>query len=179
MKFKRKLLGMAASVATMAVILSTVSKAQAGSGQPSVASLLSAVSSADAEMKALAVEKVSPQDVRLVNVASIANDGNRATIQRAIAKNAGPIGEMREALQKNPIMMQPAAKTTGAANLRSRITKFPRLARSCSCGRCSERSIPRCTFAGSSFQNSRAGSGSGVALKTLSNSWLFMRTTFA
>ena len=105
MKFKRKLLGMAASVATMAVILSTVSRAQAGSGQPSVASLLSAVSSADAEMKALAVEKVAPQDVRLVNIATIANDGNRATIQRAIAKNAGPIGEMREALQKNPIMM--------------------------------------------------------------------------
>jgi len=114
MKFKRKLLGMAASVATMAVILSTVSKAQAGSGQPSVASLLSAVSSADAEMKALAVEKVSPQDVRLVNVASIANDGNRATIQRAIAKNAGPIGEMREALQKNPIMMA-ALRTGGVA----------------------------------------------------------------
>ncbi len=114
MKIKRKLLGMAASVATMAVILSTVSKAQAGSGQPSVASLLSAVSSADAEMKALAVEKVSPQDVRLVNVASIANDGNRATIQRAIAKNAGPIGEMREALQKNPIMMA-ALRTGGVA----------------------------------------------------------------
>ena len=115
MKFKRKLLGMAASVATMAVILSTVSKAQAGSGQPSVASLLSAVSSADAEMKALAVEKVAPQDVRLVNVATIANDGNRATIQRAIAKNAGPIGEMREALQKNPIMM--AALRTGGVTV--------------------------------------------------------------
>jgi aminoglycoside/choline kinase family phosphotransferase len=105
MKLKRKLLGMAASVATMTVILSTVSRAQAGSGQPGVAALLSAVNSADAEMKALAAEKVTQQDVRLVNVATIANDGNRATIARAIAKNAGPIGEMREALQKNAAVM--------------------------------------------------------------------------
>ena len=114
MKFKRKLLGMAASVATMAVILSTVSKAQTGSGQPGVAMLLSAVNTADAEVKALAVEKVAPQDVRLVNVATIANDGNRATIARAIAKNAGPIGEMREALQKNAIIMG-ALKTAGVS----------------------------------------------------------------
>src|SRR6476620_3858420 len=90
MKIKRKMLGMAASVATMALILSTVTRAQTGSGQPGVAMLLSAVSSADAEVKALAIEKVSPQDVHLVNIATIANDGNRATIARAIAKNEGP-----------------------------------------------------------------------------------------
>ncbi|HUQ19910.1 MAG TPA: hypothetical protein VM099_09890 [Gemmatimonadaceae bacterium] len=102
---KRKLLGMAASVATMALILSTVTRAQTGSGQPGVAMLLSAVSSADAQMKALAIEKVAPQDVHLVNVATIANDGNRATIARSIAKNTAAIDSMRESLQKNAIIM--------------------------------------------------------------------------
>jgi hypothetical protein len=106
MKITRKLLKTAAGIGAMAVIMTSVSRAQAGSAQPGIASLLSAVNSADAEVKALGAEKsLTAHDIHLVDVNKIANDGNRATIQRAIQKNAGPIGEMREHLQKNATIM--------------------------------------------------------------------------
>jgi len=98
------------SVAVVTFAWSTIASAQIGSGQPGVAALLSAINSADDEVKALRAEKsVSVHDVHLVNVAKIANDGNKATIERAIAKNAGPLGEMREAIGKNNVIGQALA----------------------------------------------------------------------
>ncbi len=97
----KRLTVLLANVAIMAFVSSTVATAQVGSGQPGVAALLSAINSADAEVKALAAEKsISVHDIHLVSVAKIANDGNRPTIERAIAKNAGPLGEMREQIAK-------------------------------------------------------------------------------
>ena len=95
----KRLTVLLANIAIMALVSSTVATAQVGSGQPGVAALLSAINSADAEVKALRAEKsVSVHDIHLVSVAKIENAGNRATIERAIAKNAGPLGEMREAI---------------------------------------------------------------------------------
>ena len=97
MRLTRKLLGAVARVAILAIVWSTVAKAQAGSGQPSITTFLSAVNSSDDEIKALNAEKtVTANDIHLVNVAKISNAGNSATIAKAIAKNAGQIGEMRE-----------------------------------------------------------------------------------
>jgi len=97
----KRLTVLIANIAVMALVSSTVATAQVGSGQPGVAALLSAINSADAEVKALRAEKsVSVHDIHLVSVAKIENAGNRATIERAIAKNAGPLGEMREAIGK-------------------------------------------------------------------------------
>ncbi|MFN2601945.1 MAG: hypothetical protein ABR582_04205 [Gemmatimonadaceae bacterium] len=93
----KRLTALLASVATMVVVSSTVATAQVGSGQPGVAALLSAINSADAEVKALNAQKnVSIHDIHLVSLAKIENPGNKPTIDRAIAKNAGPLGEMRE-----------------------------------------------------------------------------------
>jgi len=93
----KRLTALLASVAIMVVVSSTVATAQVGSGQPGVAALLSAINSADAEVKALRAQKnVSIHDIHLVSVAKIENAGNKPTIDRAIAKNAGPLGEMRE-----------------------------------------------------------------------------------
>ena len=95
----KRLTVLLANVAIMSFVSSTVATAQVGSGQPGVAALLSAINSADAEVKALRAEKsVSIHDIHLVSVAKIENPGNKATIDRALAKNAGPIGEMREAI---------------------------------------------------------------------------------
>ena len=99
-----------ASIAVFAFAWSTVASAQVGSGQPGVAALLSAINSADAEVKALHAEKsISVHDIHLVSVAKIANAGNKATIERAIAKNAGPLGEMREAIGKNDVIVKALA----------------------------------------------------------------------
>jgi len=93
----KKLSVLLANVAIMALVSSTVATAQVGSGQPGVAALLSAINSADDEVKALRAQKtVSIHDIHLVAVAKIENAGNKPTIDRAIAKNAGPLGEMRE-----------------------------------------------------------------------------------
>jgi hypothetical protein len=103
----KKLTAFLANVAIIALVSSTVATAQVGSGQPGVAALLSAINSADAEVKALRAEKsVSAHDLHLVSVAKIQNDGNRATIERAIGKNAGPIGEMREAIGKMDVIVK-------------------------------------------------------------------------
>jgi len=97
----QRLTALLASVATMAVVSSTVASAQVGSGQPGVAALLSAINSADDEVKALRAQKnVSIHDIHLVSIAKIENAGNKAAIDRAIAKNAGPLGEMREQIGK-------------------------------------------------------------------------------
>jgi hypothetical protein len=99
-----------ASVAMIAFAWTTVATAQIGSGQPGVAALLSAINSADAEVSALRAEKsISVHDIHLVSVAKIANDGNRSTIERAIAKNAGPLGEMREQIGKNDVIVKALA----------------------------------------------------------------------
>jgi hypothetical protein len=96
-----------ASIAVCAFAWSAVAYAQVGSGQPGVATLLSAINSADAEVSALRAEKsISVHDIHLVSVAKIANDGNKPTIERAIAKNAGPLGEMREAIGKNDVIVK-------------------------------------------------------------------------
>jgi len=93
----KRLTVLLANVATMALVSSTVATAQVGSGQPGVAALLSAINSADAEVKELRAQKsISVHDIHLVSVAKIENAGNKATIDRSIAKNAGPLGEMRE-----------------------------------------------------------------------------------
>jgi hypothetical protein len=86
-----------ANIAIMMVVSSTVATAQVGSGQPGVAALLSAINSADDEVKALRAQKnVSIHDIHLVSLAKIENAGNKPAIDRAIAKNAGSLGEMRE-----------------------------------------------------------------------------------
>ena len=110
----KKVTSIVAYLAIMTVFSTTALTAQVGSGQPGVAALLSAINSADAEVKALNAEKsVSAHDLHLVAVSKIANDGNRATIDRAIAKNAGPLGEMREAIGKNDVIV----KTLAAAGV--------------------------------------------------------------
>ena len=110
----KRVSSMVASLAMMTVFSTTALTAQVGSGQPGVAALLSAINSADAEVKALHAEKsVSAHDLHLVPVSKIMNDGNKATIDRAIAKNAGPLGEMREAIGKNDVIV----KTLAAAGV--------------------------------------------------------------
>ncbi len=105
-----------ANVAIMALVSSTVATAQVGSGLPGVTALLSAINSADAEVKALRAQKsISVHDIHLVSVAKIENAGNKATIERAIAKNAGPLGEMREAIGRFDAIVQ--ALATGGVSL--------------------------------------------------------------
>ena len=99
-----------ANIAIMTLVSSTVATAQVGSGQPGVAMLISALNSADAEVKALRAEKnISVHDIHLVSVAKIENPGNKATIDRTIAKNAGPIGEMREQIGRIDAIVQALA----------------------------------------------------------------------
>ena len=106
----KKLTVLLANVAIMALVSSTLATAQVGSGQPGVAALLSALNSADAEVKALHAQKnVSIHDIHLVSIAKIENAGNKATIERAIAKNAGPIGEMREQIGRVDAIVQALA----------------------------------------------------------------------
>ena len=106
----KRLTVLLANVAIMVFFSSTVATAQVGSGQPGVAALLSAINSADAEVKALRAQKnVSIHDIHLVSVAKIENPGNKATIERAIAKNAGPIGEMREQIGRVDAIVQALA----------------------------------------------------------------------
>jgi hypothetical protein len=110
MTVNRKVLATAALIAAFTFVWSAPARAQAGSGLPSTATFLSAVNSADDEVKALAAEKsITPNDVHVVAVSQITNQGNSGAIARAIAKNAGPIGEMREALRKYPAIMSKLA----------------------------------------------------------------------
>ena len=89
-------------VATLAVAVSTVASAQHGSGEPGVATFLSAVNSIGAEIKALNAEKsVTSNDIHLNSVQKLSNEGNAATLNKVIAKNSAQIAILRETLKAN------------------------------------------------------------------------------
>jgi hypothetical protein len=115
MKIGKKAFGTLVQVAALAVIFSTVAHAQHGTAPPSVATFLSAVNSTTAELKSLAAEKsVTVHDVHVVNIASFANDGNKATIARAIAKNEAGTAAVRDALKSYPGIVS-ALSTAGVS----------------------------------------------------------------
>jgi hypothetical protein len=106
MRIGRKAFVTLAQLAAIAVIFSTVAQAQHGSAQPSIGTFLSAVNSASEEIKALAAEKsVTVHDVHVVNIASFTNDGNKATVAKAIAKNEAGIAALRDALKSYPAVV--------------------------------------------------------------------------
>jgi aminoglycoside/choline kinase family phosphotransferase len=89
-------------VVIMAATFSTAAAAQHGSGEPGVASFLSAVNSVSEEIRALNAEKnVTANDVHLMSVAKLTNPGNAATLSKAIAKNSAQIAALREAIKAN------------------------------------------------------------------------------
>jgi hypothetical protein len=89
-------------VLILAATVSSAAHAQHGSGEPGVASFLSAVNSVSAEISALNAEKnVTVNDVHLMSVAKLSNSGNAATLNRAIAKNAAQIAALRDAIKGN------------------------------------------------------------------------------
>ena len=91
-----------AIVSAFAFAWSTTASAQVGSGQPGVASFLSAVNSTAEELRALSAEKsLSTHDIHVVSLEKISNAGNSATISKAIAKNAAQIASLRDALKAN------------------------------------------------------------------------------
>jgi len=99
-------------VAVLAVTVSTVASAQHGSGEPGIASFLSAVNSISDEIKALNAEKsITANDIHLVSIAKLSNSGNAATLSKAIAKNAAQIAALRNALGANATV---AAKLAAA-----------------------------------------------------------------
>jgi hypothetical protein len=80
----------------------TVASAQHGSGEPGIASFLSAVNSVSDEIKALNAEKdVTVNDIHVVSVQKLSNAGNAAALNKAIAKNAAQIALLRNAIQGN------------------------------------------------------------------------------
>ncbi|MEO7502537.1 MAG: hypothetical protein ABIW94_07850 [Gemmatimonadaceae bacterium] len=87
------------------MLLATVSSAayaQHGSGEPGVASFLSAVNSVGDEIRALNAEKsVTANDIHLLSVQKLSNSGNAATLTKAIAKNAAQIATLRDAIRSN------------------------------------------------------------------------------
>ncbi len=99
-------------VVALAVTMSTVASAQHGSGEPGIASFLSAVNSISDEIKALNAEKsVTANDIHLVNVANMSNPGNAATLSKVIAKNVAQIAALRNTLGANATI---AAKLAAA-----------------------------------------------------------------
>ena len=91
-----------AAVAALTLSVSAVASAQHGSGDPGIASFLSAVNSIGDQLKALSAEKkVSAHDIHVVNVAQLANDGNSVVLNKAIAKNSTQIATLRDALKNN------------------------------------------------------------------------------
>ena len=86
----------------LAVTVSSAAYAQHGSGEPGVASFLSAVNSVGDEIRALNAEKtVTPNDVHLMSITKLSNPGNSATLNKAIAKNSGQIATLRDAIRGN------------------------------------------------------------------------------
>jgi hypothetical protein len=86
----------------LAATFSTAAYAQHGSGEPGVATFLSAINSVGDEIKALNAEKsVTANDIHLLNVQKLSNPGNSATLTKAIAKNAAQIATLREAIRNN------------------------------------------------------------------------------
>jgi ABC-type transporter Mla subunit MlaD len=91
-----------ALIAAFSVTLSTVASAQHGSGEPGIASFLSAVNSVSDEIRALNAEKnVTVNDIHVVSVQKLSNPGNAATLTRAIAKNGAQIAALRDAIKGN------------------------------------------------------------------------------
>lgn len=90
----------------LGVTLSTAASAQHGSGEPGVATFLSAVNSIGEEISALNAEKsVTANDIHLMSIQKLSNDGNVATLNKAIAKNAAQIATLRTALRSNTAVM--------------------------------------------------------------------------
>jgi hypothetical protein len=102
MSIGRKVLNTIARVTAVTLLYTSVARGQAGSGQPGVGAFLSAVNSTAEELKALGAEKsVTKNDVHIVSLAKISNEGNSATISKALAKNAAQIEQLRESLKNN------------------------------------------------------------------------------
>ena len=93
-------------VTMLAVTLSTAASAQHGSGEPGVATFLSAVNSIGEEISAFNAEKtVTANDIHLMSVQKLLNAGNATTLNKAIAKNAAEIATLRTALRSNTAVM--------------------------------------------------------------------------
>ena len=93
-------------VAGLAVTLSTVASAQHGSGEPGIASFLSAVNSVSDEIKSLNAEKsITANDIHVVSMQKLSNPGNAATLSRAISRNATQIAALRDAVKANAIIV--------------------------------------------------------------------------
>jgi hypothetical protein len=106
MSIDRKILNTIARVTAVTLLYASVARGQVGSGQPGVATFLSAVNSTSEELKALSSEKsVTKNDVHVVSLSKISNAGNSATISKALAKNAAQIESLRASLQNNPAIM--------------------------------------------------------------------------
>ena len=115
MSIGRKVLNTIARVTAVTLVYASVARGQVGSGQPGVATFLSAVNSTSDELKALSSEKsVTKNDVHVVSLAKISNAGNTATISKAIAKNAAQIESLRASLQNNPAIVA-ALSAAGAS----------------------------------------------------------------
>jgi hypothetical protein len=98
----RSLFRIVAAVTALTLSVSTVASAQHGSGDPGIASFLSAVNSIGDQLKAFNAEKkVSAHDIHVVNVAQLANEGNSVVLNKAIAKNSAQIATLRDALKNN------------------------------------------------------------------------------
>jgi hypothetical protein len=91
------------SLGTMlAISVSSPASAQHGSGEPGIASFLSAVNSVGDEIRALNSEKnVTANDVHLISLQKLSNAGNAATLTKAIAKNGAQIAALRDAIKGN------------------------------------------------------------------------------
>ena len=89
-------------VMMLAVSVTSVASAQHGSGEPGIASFLSAVNSVGDEIRALNGEKsITANDVHLISVQKLSNAGNSAALTKAIAKNGAQIAALRDAIRGN------------------------------------------------------------------------------
>lgn len=112
----RGLFRIVAAVTALTLSVSAVASAQHGSGDPGIASFLSAVNSIGDQLKALNAEKkVTPHDIHVVNMAQLANDGNSVVLNKAIAKNSAQIATLRDALKNNPAVV--AALSSGNVSI--------------------------------------------------------------
>ena len=106
MSIGKNVLTTIARVTAVTLLYASVARGQVGSGQPGVATFLSAVNSTTEELKELSSEKtVTKNDVHVVNLAKISNAGNSATISKALARNAAQIEQLRASLQSNPAIV--------------------------------------------------------------------------
>ena len=103
-------------VVMLAATVSSSAYAQHGSGEPGVATFLSAVNSVGSEIRALNAEKsVTANDIHLISVQKLSNAGNAATLTKAIAKNGAQIAALRDAIRGNAgIMAKLAASGVSA-----------------------------------------------------------------